>query len=149
MELIKLLSGVSICSGLNSDQLARLAAISRLETYNTDAVIFKQGAAGDKVYIVTRGQVEIRIDHGNPDQPSALYLGAGEIFGEMALLDQGTRSATVLAVEDNTELYAISSRDFMTLCQQDTALGFIMMRNMALDLSFKLRRNNLDPTSNL
>jgi CRP-like cAMP-binding protein len=146
MELIKLLSAVSICSGLNAQQLARLAAISQAEVYNTDAVIFKQGAPGDKVYIVTRGQVEIRFDDAGG---TALYLGAGEIFGEMALLDKGTRSASVLAVEDGTELYAISHNDFMALCQQDTAIGFIMMRNMALDLSFKLRRNNLDPTSNL
>lgn len=146
MELIKLLGGVSICSGLNEDQLGRLAAISQKEIFNTDAVIFKQGAPGDKVYIVTRGQVEIRFENAGG---TALYLGAGEIFGEMALLDKGTRSASVLAVEDGTELYAISYSDFMALCQQDTAIGFIMMRNMALDLSFKLRRNNLDPSSSL
>ncbi|MEZ4672178.1 MAG: cyclic nucleotide-binding domain-containing protein [Anaerolineae bacterium] len=146
MELIKLLGATSICSGLNNDQLNRLAAISRKETFDTDAVIFKQGAMGDKVYIVTNGQVEIRFENAGGTN---LYLGAGEIFGEMALLDKGTRSASVLAVEDGTELYAITNGDFMALCQQDTAIGFIMMRNMALDLSFKLRRNNLDPSTNL
>jgi CRP-like cAMP-binding protein len=67
----------------------------------------------------------------------------------MALLDQGVRSASVVAIEEETELYAISADAFVNLCQQDTAIGYIMMRNMALDLSFKLRHKNLDPSASL
>ncbi|MEP6988793.1 MAG: cyclic nucleotide-binding domain-containing protein, partial [Chloroflexota bacterium] len=68
---------------------------------------------------------------------------------EMALLDQGSRSASVLAIEEQTELYVIDADAFVNLCQQDTAIGYIMMRNMALDLSFKLRHKNLDPSASL
>lgn len=149
MELVNVLASVPLCSGLSPTQLASLAAISQRETYNTDAVIFSQNHAGDKMYIITHGQVEIRLDNGSGGKHTTLYLGQGQIFGEMALLDQGPRSASVLAVEDETEVYAITAGEFLALCQQDTAIGFIVMRNMALDLSFKLRHKNLDPSASL
>jgi CRP-like cAMP-binding protein len=149
MELVQVLAGVALCSGLSPSQLASLAAISHREVYNTDAVIFSQNDPGKKMYLITRGQVEIRLNDGAGGNHATIYLGQGQIFGEMALLDQGSRSASVLAIEDETELYAISSDEFVALCQQDTAIGYIIMRNMALDLSFKLRHKNLDPSASL
>jgi CRP-like cAMP-binding protein len=147
MELIQVLAGVALCSGLSHSQLASLAAISHREVYTTDAVIFNQNDTGDKMYIVTRGQVEIRLNSQGGGNHATIYLGQGQIFGEMALLDQGPRSASVIVIEEGTELFAISADDFLSLCQQDTAIGYIIMRNMALDISFKLRHKNLDPSS--
>lgn len=149
MELVQVLAGVALCSGLSPSQLASLAAISHREVYNTDAVIFNQNDAGDKMYLITRGQVEIRLNDASGGNFTTIYLGQGQIFGEMALLDQGARSATVLAIEEETELYAINANEFVNLCQADTAIGYIIMRNMALDLSFKLRHQNLDPSASL
>jgi CRP/FNR family transcriptional regulator, cyclic AMP receptor protein len=149
MELVQILRGVDLFQGLSADQLQRLASISRREVYDADAVIFNQGSLGDKMYIVTNGQVEIRFDDESGGGRAALYLGAGQIFGEMALLDQGSRSASVVAVQAGTEAYAISSKDFLALCTTDTDIGYIMMRNMALDLSFKLRHKNLNPSAGL
>ena len=149
MELVQVLAGVALCSGLSPSQLASLAAISTREEYNTDAVIFNQNDPGEKMYLITRGQVEVRLNSQVGGHFATIYLGQGQIFGEMALLDQGSRSATVLAIEELTELYAISADAFLSLCQQDTAIGYIIMRNMALDLSFKLRHKNLDPSASL
>ena len=149
MELVQVLAGVALCSGLNPSQLAKLAAISNREVFNTDAVIFKQNDPGNKMYLITGGQVEIRLNDGSGGNHATIYLGQGQIFGEMALLDQGARSASVVAIEQQTELYAISADAFNDLCQQDTAIGYIIMRNMALDLSFKLRHKNLDPSASM
>lgn len=146
MELAKILKGVELFRGLNVEQLERLAAISQQEVYNADQVIFDQGTPGHKMYVITSGEVEIRIRDGKGGKHTTLFLGQGQIFGEMALLDQGDRSAAVIACQDNTILYSISSSDFLNLCTSDTALGYIMMRNMAIDLSFKLRHRNLDPS---
>ena len=149
MELVQILRGVGLFQGLTADQLKRLASISQRELYEADALIFSQGSVGDKMYIVADGQVEIRFDDPEGGDHTALYLGSGQIFGEMALLDQGSRSASVLAVQSDTEVYAISSQDFLALCSADTPIGYIMMRNMALDLSFKLRHKNLNPSAGL
>src|SRR5690349_13208676 len=108
MELVQVLAGVALCSGLSASHLAIVAAISHREVYNTDAVIFSQNDPGNKMYLITRGQVEIRLNDGTGGNHATIYLGQGQIFGEMALLDQGARSASVLAIEDETELYAIS-----------------------------------------
>jgi CRP-like cAMP-binding protein len=149
MELAQILKGIELFQGLSAEQLQRLASISQKETYNAETAIFGQGSPGDKMYVVGDGQVEIRVADGSGSQRAALYLGQGQIFGEMALLDHGPRSASVIAIQDNTSVYAISSAAFMNLCQTDTAIGFIMMRNLAMDLSFKLRHRNLDPAENL
>jgi CRP-like cAMP-binding protein len=69
-------------------------------------------------------------------------LGQGQTFGEMGLVDRGARSATVRAGTD-TEVYAINCHDFLNLCHENTHLGFLVMRNIAADLSFKLRYRNL------
>jgi CRP-like cAMP-binding protein len=148
MELVQILRGVDLFHGLNGEQLQRLMTISKREEYHADQIIFSQGNQGDKMYVVTDGQVEIRFRDASGDH-AALYLGTGQIFGEMALLDQGKRSATVLSVQDGTVVYAIDRQDFVALCQADTGIGYIMMRNMALDLSFKLRHKNLDPSAGL
>lgn len=146
MELVQVLRAVELFQGLSPTQLERLASLGQRHSYGADEVIFQQGSIGNSMFVVVRGQVEIHFDQAT-DANAALYLGTGQIFGEMALLDQGPRSATVLSVADDTEVYAISNADFMALCQQDTAIGFILMRNMALDLSFKLRVKNLGPTT--
>ena len=62
----------------------------------------------------------------------------------MALIDLGKRSATVRCSRDNTILRSIQGEDFTALCEEDTAIGYVIMRNIAVDLSFKLRHRNLD-----
>jgi CRP-like cAMP-binding protein len=147
MELVKVLKSAELFRGLNAEQLERLAAISHQETYEADQVIFDQGAPGQKMYVITRGEVEIRIKDGKGSKHTSVYLGQGQILGEMALLDQSDRSAAVIACQNNTVVFSISSGDFLHLCTSDTTLGYIMMRNIAMDLSFKLRHRNLDPSS--
>jgi len=145
MALIDLLRTVHLFSGLSHEQLGRLLAVSEEEVYQDGDIIFEQGAAGDKLYIVSEGQVEIRI-RKRPDTPerSHVFLGRGQVFGEMALLDEGTRSATVRSSQDSTVLRSIKDDAFVQLCTSDTAIGYVIMRNMAMDLSFKLRHRNLD-----
>ena len=145
MALLDLWKAVGLFSGLSDEQLQRLIDISQQETYDDGDVIFEQGADGDKLYFISEGQVEIRIrkSREGPER-SQVFLGRGQLFGEMALLDLGKRSATVRCSRDHTVLRSISGEAFTELCGSDTAIGYIIMRNMAMDLSFKLRHRNLD-----
>jgi CRP-like cAMP-binding protein len=146
MELLTILKSAELFQGLSTDQLARIAGLAETETYKSDDYIFRQGDFGDKMYIIGDGQVEIRVNVTD-GHFAALYLGQGQLFGEMALLDQGRRSASVVAVQDPTIVFGIPSGTFNELCYQDTTIGYIIMRNMALDLSFKLRHRNFDPAA--
>ncbi|MBN1564365.1 MAG: cyclic nucleotide-binding domain-containing protein [Anaerolineae bacterium] len=145
MALLDLMRTVALFSGLTDEQLQRLIAISAEEIYYDDEIIFEQGAEGDKLYFVSEGQVEILIRF-HPQEParSQVYLGRGQIFGEMALLDLGKRSATVKCSQDETVLRSITNEAFTDLCTSNTAIGYVIMRNMAMDLSFKLRHQNLN-----
>jgi CRP-like cAMP-binding protein len=60
----------------------------------------------------------------------------------MGLIDSGARSATVQALTD-IRLYEVDCNRFRGLCETDTDLGYLVMRNIAVDLSFKLRYRNL------
>lgn len=144
MDLKNTLKRVELFNGLDDLQLDKLIAISQKQTYNRGEIIFKQGDEGDAIYIITQGQVEVQIENQDGVRSPTIYLGTGQIFGEMALIDQGKRSATIVAVEDNTTIYQIATDTFAALCQADTALGYIMMRSIAQDLSFKLRHRDFD-----
>ncbi len=144
MVSIDLLKQVSIFSGLSDDQLRRISDICRQEIHDEGEAIVREKEPSNDLYIIQEGTVEVAL--GKPTAPGPtpiLHLGKGQIFGEMALLDRGLRSATVNAKADNTALYAISRDDFVKLCEQDTRIGYIVMRNVAADLSFKLRHYNL------
>jgi len=66
----------------------------------------------------------------------------------MALIDETTRSATVIAAQENTKVYTIPRDEFTRLCTTQTDIGYLMMRNIAQDLSFKLRHQDFDATAN-
>ena len=61
----------------------------------------------------------------------------------MALVDGGPRSASLRAISDPTVVQVIHRSDFEQLCTKNTRLGYIVFRNLAADLSFKLRIRNL------
>ncbi len=145
MGLLDLVRAVGLFNGLTDVQLQRLIDISQEECYDDGDVIFRQDSDGDKMYLIREGQVEILIRRspGEPER-SEVFLGRGQVFGEIALLDYGSRSATVQCCRNDTVLHAISRDAFTALCSADTAIGYIMMRNLASDLAFKLRHRNLD-----
>jgi CRP-like cAMP-binding protein len=145
MALLDLMRSVGLFNGLTDEQLQRLLSVSHEEIYDDEAIIFYQDTDGDKLYLIREGQVEIRIRR-RPHEPerSQVFLGRGQVFGEMALLDFGKRSASVKCSRNHTVLHSISREAFNDLCNSDKAIGYIVMRNLAMDLSFKLRHRNLD-----
>ncbi len=146
MDLQTLMKQVELFKGLTNEQLNLLSSICQHETYPNGALIFAQGDSGDKMYLIADGQVEVRVQTSSGDTYPALYLGRGQVFGEMALIDSGRRSATVIAVDDETSVYSLPTDAFTTLCRENTAIGYVMMRNIAQDLSFKLRHRDYDPS---
>ena len=146
MDTLDLLKQVELFDGLTDAQIARLAALCSEETFGKDQVIFAQGQPGDALYVVREGFVEVIVGHGGdgPETPkSVVNLGTGQMFGEMALVDRGPRSATVRAVSEQTVVDRLQRDAFLSLCDADPDLGYAVMRNLAADLSFKLRHRNL------
>lgn len=143
-QITEVIRQIEVFQGLSAPQLEQVAGMIRRESYNSGDVIIQQDDDSDSMYMIGQGQVEVRQRGARGEQRTTLFLGEGQIFGELALLDQGFRTATVVADEEPTVLYKLTRNDFETLCTTDSVLGYLIMRNIALDLAFKLRHQNLD-----
>jgi CRP/FNR family transcriptional regulator, cyclic AMP receptor protein len=139
-----MLRAIELFHGLSHAQVAAISAVSTCHAFDADAIILEQGAPGDSLFIIGQGQVEVSTRDANGGTRTRLYLGPGQIVGEFALLDGGQRSATIRADQDGTVLYRIERAPFLALCEQDTRLGYLVMRNLALDLAFKVRHRNAE-----
>ncbi len=145
MELTQVLQGVDLFEGLSADEIEQVARICSEKQFSKGQIITKEGERGDELFIITEGFVEVLLG----EKPSSaarvvVSLGSGQVLGEMALLDQGPRSASLRATSDPTILQVIQRINFEKLCQENTHIGYIVMRNLAADLSFKLRHRNLN-----
>jgi len=145
MGYMELLGSVELFEGASQEELKMLASICRERTYPSGEVITGQGDTGDELFIVQGGFVEVIRAGLSPEATprTVVNLGEGQIFGEMALVDHGPRSATIRAASDPTTVLVIHREDFERACEQNHRLGYIVMRNIAADLSFKLRHRNL------
>jgi NADH dehydrogenase len=90
------------------------------EHFEPGQEIFRQGDLGDRIYIISRGQAEVLRENGGRTISLAL-LGPGEYFGEMALLNQTTRNATVRCLE-SLDVLSIHKREFSVLAANLPAL---------------------------
>ena len=89
------------------------------------SVIFRQGEAADQLFVIKGGEVRIQI--GNR---TITELSAGDIFGEMALIDNEPRSATAVAMTD-VELVPVSEKQFLFLVSQTPYFALKVMRVLA------------------
>lgn len=147
MELKNVLQGIDLFQGLEEQELAQVAAICTEKRFTAQEIIAREGEPGDALFIVTEGFVEVLLNH-DPDRPDGekrvvVNLGSGQVIGEMSLLDQGPRSATVRALSNPTVLQMIRRQDIERLCHENYHIGYVIMHNLAVDLSFKLRHRNL------
>jgi CRP-like cAMP-binding protein len=142
MSISNLLKRVQLFANLQTDELDQLAAICQEKTVIASETIISQNTTGNEMYIVARGSVEVYIQ-GLNDERSLVVLGKGQVIGEMALIDQGYRSASVRTTREGADLYLIESDAFYKLCEENNHIGFIVMRNLAIDIAFKLRHRNL------
>ena len=149
MQRVNILREVDIFQDLSEGQLERIAQICEERVCQIRAVIFKENTASDELYIIADGIVDIRVDPsilGIPSQtgPTTIAtLRRGQVFGEVALVDQGLRSASARCAANNTSLLIIKRDDLIALCDQDFQMGYVLMRNIAADLSFKIRSADL------
>lgn len=140
MNLKEILKSVELFDGLTDAELEQVEAVCKERRFQSGEVIAKQGEAGDEFFIVTEGFVEVLLEE---PRRVVVNLGPGQLIGEMAVVDQGPRSATVKAVNAPTVVQAVGRADFEALCENSTHIGYVVIRNIAADLSFKLRHRNL------
>ena len=125
--MIEELREVPFFSGLGSKSLAKIIAALEQQHFLTGSKIVKQGDEGDSYYLVKSGDVEVVVERaGKPDIPVA-RLHAYEGFGEMALLADQPRSATVVAATD-VEVWCLPKAAFTELLSEHLSLAVYFNR---------------------
>ncbi|HNT77885.1 MAG TPA: cyclic nucleotide-binding domain-containing protein [Anaerolineae bacterium] len=150
MQLLSVLRQVDIFYGIPKENLEGVADVCRELVFKKGDIIVRENTPSDELFIITEGIVEIIIDPSllGPDpsaaQPATIAnLWPGQTFGEIGLVDRGMRSASARASAEGTTLQAIRRDDLIRLCEENYQFGYLLMRNIASDLAFKIRNTDL------
>jgi CRP/FNR family transcriptional regulator, cyclic AMP receptor protein len=149
MPITTVLKQADIFYELSATQLELVASICEEKTYQTGDLIFGENTTGDELYVIANGEVEIQVDPSLVGADSTAgpqriaTLRRGQSFGEVALVDQGVRSAAARCSKHDTRLIVIPRDKLMLLCDTYPQLGYRLMRNLAADLAMKIRNTDL------
>ncbi|MCU1227985.1 MAG: bacterial regulatory s, crp family protein [Acidobacteria bacterium] len=120
---------------LDDRELSSIAAVAKSRRYSKDDVVFHADESGDIFCLIKEGQVKVTMISPEGKEIILSMLGPGDFFGEMALLDNEQRSATVIATEP-LELVTIWRSDFLQILQEN----FSITKKVLAELSRRLRR---------
>jgi uncharacterized membrane protein len=124
-----MLKQVGLFEHLSEEDRIRLAEVVDLQTLSAGSTLFKAGEPGESLFIVKSGEVELYIKDKTGQKIVLTLAGADEIFGELALLDRGARTATAVALSD-TELFELDRDDLLLLFQRTPAAGLHLLASM-------------------
>ena len=138
VEKVLFLKSAPLFTALDGEELAALADIALEKDYQPGDIIFEEGRLAHHLYVIVRGKVEVfhRVDSR---EYSIALLGEKECFGEMAILDDEPRSASVRAVEP-TVILKIDRESFRELISERPQISFAIFKI----LSGRLRQKNLE-----
>ncbi len=155
MHITSVLKQTDIFYEMTPTQIELIASICDERTFERNALVFAENTPGDELYIIVEGEVDIQVDPtiiGSDLQvglQTIATLRRGQSFGEVALVDEGVRSAAARCTEHNTRLLVIPRANLMLLCDTYPQLGYRLMRNLAADLAMKIRNTDLQVREHL
>jgi CRP/FNR family cyclic AMP-dependent transcriptional regulator len=123
---------------LSMAQLTQLASLARPHRQRKEQMIFNEGDTGTALYMIVEGRVKISQSSPDGKERTLALLGPGDVFGELALLDGGPRSADAVVAED-AELLVVPRDEFLTFVMEQPQVAMSLL----VVLSQRLRHTNL------
>jgi CRP-like cAMP-binding protein len=124
------LKSVNYFSFLSDAEIQLIEGVCTAETRQAGEIVFVEGATKDKFFIIYDGEVEIWKNYGKPDQILLAVFGPGRMFGELALIDDLPRSATVVTRTPVTFL-TIFYEDFEKIIAEHQSVSLAVMKSIA------------------
>jgi len=100
MEIVDLLKQTPLFSEMDKADLEELVPSTRVETYQAGRVILREGRVGAAFFLIVSGSVEVIRALGKPEEKVVAELGAGDFFGEIAIMKHSPRVASVRALTE-------------------------------------------------
>jgi CRP/FNR family cyclic AMP-dependent transcriptional regulator len=120
---------VPLFTGFSEEQLRALAAVVQRRSASRGSIIIAAGDPTDSLYIILSGRFKVMMSDAEGKEVILSILTAGEFFGEMGLIDDAPRSASVVAIEP-CELLAITRRDFKKCMTENAEMAMGVMRGL-------------------
>jgi CRP/FNR family transcriptional regulator, cyclic AMP receptor protein len=123
------LKAVPLFSSFPDDQLRMLAGVVTRKSATRSTTVMAGGDATDSLYIILSGRLKVMMSDSDGKEVILSILGPGEFFGEMGLIDDAPRSASVVAIE-SCELLSIAKRDFKKCLAENFEMTMAVMRGL-------------------
>jgi CRP-like cAMP-binding protein len=136
-DLRSFLRRVPLFQGLSEIELAELARLFTSRPYGRGSTVIAAEEEGDFLFLIRHGQAKVSIVHPDGREVILSFLGPGEVFGELALLDGRPRAADVSVVED-AELLMLRRSDFTALLHRQPRIAVALLEELAA----RLRRSD-------
>ncbi|MEO7909919.1 MAG: DUF1003 domain-containing protein [Roseiflexaceae bacterium] len=133
----RLLRTIPLFIGMDDDECAAIAAIMDEQQFRSGQVIFGAEQTGGTLYIIQSGEVELSIIDDDEEKLVLEVLESGDFFGELSLLDGGSRSATAMATQ-RTDTLVLERHEFLDLMLQKPH----MAQDVMVALAKRIRRTD-------
>jgi CRP/FNR family transcriptional regulator, cyclic AMP receptor protein len=134
-DLVNFLVTIPLFHGLNNKQLKQLAKRFVPRSYEAGKNIVTQGKGGEGMFVMTSGRAEAVVESSDGTKTRVNEFGPRDFFGEVAMLDDGPRTASVIATEE-TECLVLTRSDFIALMKNDAEMAI----EITVALAKRLRR---------
>ena len=136
------LAEIQLLKGVPTELMQRVEALTMVQTFDQGSQILVKGQTGDgRIFFIISGQVSVLVPLQDGGHQRIASLGPGMNFGEMALMGQTTRSASVYADTEVTCL-VMETEEFNQLAEQVPQLKIDLLENLSTDLANNLRQAN-------
>ncbi len=140
-DTVALLRGVAIFHDLDVGELARVAEVCRFEEFVSGEYIFREGEAGNRLYLIIEGDVRISSVVPGGGEEALAVLKPGAVFGEMSVFDRSERSTDAIS-HGGTKVLTISRSDFELLLDFNRDIAYKVLWSCTRLLSGRLRATN-------
>ncbi|QTA79446.1 Two component system response regulator/histidine kinase [Desulfonema limicola] len=115
---------------LSDEDIVKIQAVCKEEQFNTNEIVFFEGDMGDRCFIILKGSVEIWKDYNSPERDMLAVYKSGQLFGELALIDQSPRGATIV-VRESVNLLSITRADFDRVLAGSVTISISIMKSIS------------------
>lgn len=150
VSIVNFLKQCEIFYQFTPTQLELVANVCQEVTFHKDDLIFKENSGSKELYVIVQGEVDIVVDpslvgtiEDGVENRVIATMRRGQSFGEVALVDEGLRSASACVSQNDTRLLIIPRDKLIMLCDTYPQLGYRLMYNLAADLAMKIRNTDL------